>query len=558
MPDTQTPSIVETQRLGAERLVALPITGMTCANCSRAVGRALSAVPGVTAAEVNIASERAEIRGTAKVGDLITAVRRAGYDVASDEARLHITGMTCASCATRVTAALQTTPGVTEASVNPASGIALVRMLRGTPLATLDAAVQRAGYGVARTDQAAPVADRSWVAPLVAALLTAPLLLGMAGMVVGQDWMPHPWVQFALATPVQFILGARFYRAGFRAIRAGAANMDVLVALGTSAAYALSVWTLLKHGAAHAHALYFEASAVVILFVLVGKWLEARARRATGSAIAALLALRPATARVLVGGEERDITPEALREGDVLVVRPGERIAADGTIFDGIANIDESALTGESRAMARGVGEAVHQGAIVLDGRLLVTARAIGGQTLLARVAALVEAAQASRAPVQKLVDRVSAIFVPAVLGIAALTLVGWLVVGAGMETALLHAVAVLVIACPCALGLATPAAIMTGTGAAARAGILIRDAEAIERASGITLVAFDKTGTLTEGRPRLAAKHGDADGLRLAAALNAGSEHPLARAFLVALGEAPPPASQFRALPGRGVEGVV
>lgn len=261
---------------------------------------------------------------------------------------------------------------------------------------------------------------------------------------------------------------------------------------------------------------------------------------------------------MIADGTERELATEMLQPGDVLAVRPGERIAADGAIAEGLANIDESALTGESRPVARAVGEAVHQGAIVLDGRLLVSVTAIGATTMLARVASLVEAAQASRAPVQKLVDRVSAVFVPAVLGIAALTLLGWLLAGAAAGTAVLHAVAVLVIACPCALGLATPAAIMAGTGAAARAGILIRDAEAIERAGGITLVAFDKTGTLTEGRPRLAARHGDADGLRLAAALNAGSEHPLAHALLAALGAAPPPVTDFRALPGRGVEGVV
>ncbi|WP_367614794.1 cation transporter [Plastoroseomonas arctica] len=250
MPDTQTPP----------NRVTLPITGMTCAGCARGASRALGSVPGVTAASVNLASERAEVTGSAPLPALIAAVRGAGYDVASIDARLAISGMSCAACATRVAAALESVPGVMSASVNPASGVAAVRMLAGTTAGALEAAVLRAGYGVTQEDHAAP-ADRGWVAPLLAALLTAPLLLGMAGMALGRDWMPHPWLQFALATPVQFILGARFYSAGWRAVRAGAANMDVLVALGTGAAYALSVWTLLRDGAGHAHGLYFEASA---------------------------------------------------------------------------------------------------------------------------------------------------------------------------------------------------------------------------------------------------------------------------------------------------------
>jgi Cu+-exporting ATPase len=374
--------------------------------------------------------------------------------------------------------------------------------------------------------------------------------------------------------------------------------MDLLVALGTSAAFGLSLWMLLQHGEHAAHHLYFEASATVILFILLGKWLEARARRATGAAIRALLELRPRTARRLTAtGREEEVPAIALAVGDRVVVRPGERIPADGIVLEGHAGADESALTGESRAVEKEPGSTVSTGTIALDGRLVIEARAVGTETVLARVAALVAAAQASRAPVQKLVDRVSAVFVPVVVGIAALTLLFWLLAGAGAEAAVLRAVAVLVIACPCALGLATPAAIMAGTGAAARAGILVRDAEAIERAQGVTLVAFDKTGTLTEGRPRLAALHAAtedasasgvaralgrddlggpevaagqdappslarlpeaAEALRLAAALQAGSEHPLARAVLSAAGGDHPKAEDFRALPGRGVAGTV
>jgi Cu+-exporting ATPase len=470
---------------------------------------------------------------------------------------LQIQGMTCAGCANRVVRALRQVPGVASAEVNFATERAEVS---GTaPRPALVAAVAAAGYAVAAEDDVVAPAPRTWLAPLAAALLTAPFLLGMLGTALGRDWMPGPWWQLALATPVQFVLGARFYRAGYAALRAGAGNMDLLVAIGTSAAYGLSLFLLLRHGAEHAaHGLYFEASTAVILFVLVGKWLEARAKRATGAAIAALLALRPTTARILVDGAEREVPAAALRPGDRLVVRPGERVAADGTVREGLSGLDESALTGESRAVERAPGDPVRAGTIALDGRLVIEVQAVGGETMLARVAALVEAAQASRAPVQKLVDRISAVFVPVVLGIAALTFAGWWLAGGGAEAALLHAVAVLVIACPCALGLATPAAIMAGTGAAARAGILIRDAEAIERAGAIGLVAFDKTGTLTEGRPRLAALHGEADALRLAAALEAGSEHPLGRAVLAAHGAPPAAVAGFRALPGQGVEGVV
>ncbi|MBK1661763.1 heavy metal translocating P-type ATPase, partial [Paracraurococcus ruber] len=524
--------------------LSLPIAGMTCAACAGRVQRALGKVPGVEAATVNAASERAEVRGTAPLPALVAAVETAGYAVPEARVTLGIAGMTCATCVLRVTKALAAVPGVLGAEVNLATETASLRLLAGTPEEALAAALARAGYAV----RAAATEDAAAASPggrerrdlLLAALLTAPFLLGMLGMAFGRDWMPHPYVQLALAAPVQFWLGARFYRAGWAALRAGTGNMDLLVALGTSAAFGLSLWMLARHGAAAAHHLYFEASATVILFILLGKWLEARARRATGAAIRALLELRPRTARRLdAAGREEEVPAIALAVGDRVVVRPGERIPADGVVTEGRAGVDESALTGESRAVEKEPGATVATGTIALDGRLVIAARAVGQETVLARVAALVAAAQASRAPVQRLVDRVSAVFVPVVVGIAALTLLGWLLAGPGgegsVEAAVLHAVAVLVIACPCALGLATPAAIMAGTGAAARAGILVRDAEAIERAQAITLVAFDKTGTLTEGRPRLAAVRaadGDAAAaLRLAGALQAGSEHPLAGA---------------------------
>ncbi len=575
--------------LPADPRLSLPVEGMTCASCAGRIERALKRVPGVAEASVNLATERAEVAGTASLPALAAAVAGAGYAVPETRAELAIGGMTCATCAGRVERALARVPGVLEASVNLATEHATVRALRGVDRAALAAAVTAAGYRVAEAPAGAEAAadtgeqaraGRERRDLILAAILAAPFFAGMIGMLAGRDWMPPPWAQFALATPVQFWLGARFYRAGWAALRAGTGNMDLLVALGTTAAWSLSTWALLTQGEHAKHHLYFEASAVIILFILLGKYLEARARRATGAAIRALLELRPRTAhRLRADGTEEAVDTALLALGDRVVVRPGERIPADGLVVEGRAGVDESQLTGESRPIEKEPGSQVATGSIALDGRLVVEARALGAETVLSRVAALVAAAQASRAPVQKLVDRVSTVFVPVVVGIALVTLLGWLLAGAGVEAAVLNAVAVLVIACPCALGLATPAAIMAGTGAAARAGILVRDAEAIERAQGVTLVAFDKTGTLTEGRPRLAALH-PAPGIKgtaalgLAAALQAGSEHPLARAVLDRFGEAagqgasegasqgasegarPAAVEDFRALPGRGVAG--
>jgi Cu+-exporting ATPase len=556
---------------------SLTVEGMTCASCSGRVERALRKVPGVAEAQVNLAAERAEVTGSAPPEALAEAIRAAGYAVPEAERTIGVEGMTCASCAGRVERALAKVPGVLSVTVNLAAEQATIRALAGVEDAALAAALAKAGYRLgsipddAETEEGAAQARlaRKGRELLAAGALTAPFLVGMLGMPFGQDWMPGAWVQLGLASVMLAWFGPRFWRAAWGALRDRTGNMDLLVSIGTGAAFLVSLWSMWRHGTTHAHALYFEAAVVVLFFVLLGKWLEARAKRGTGTAIRALLALRPRTAQRLdAEGREHEVPAAALAVGDRVVVRPGGRVPVDGVIETGEAGLDESALTGESRAVAKAPGDRVATGTVVLDGRLVLRATAVGRDTTLARVAALVSAAQASRAPVQKLVDRVSAVFVPVVLVLAAATLLGWLFAGATAEEAVLHAVAVLVIACPCALGLATPAAIMAGTGAAARAGILIRDAEAIERARGVDLVAFDKTGTLTEGRPRLAALHpmpGTAreDALALAAALQAGSEHPLAKAVLAAhgaaRGDAPvPPAEGFRALPGRGVEGVV
>jgi Cu+-exporting ATPase len=363
---------------------------------------------------------------------------------------------------------------------------------------------------------------------------------------------------------VQFWLGARFYRAGWKALRAGSGNMDLLVAVGTSAAYGLSVYLLLTR--ADSMHLYFEASAVVISLVLLGKWLEARAKRQTTEAIRALQSLRPATARVRRDGIDSDVSIDTIRVGNLVVIRPGERVPVDGEIVEGNSQIDESMLTGESLPVDKQPGDSVTGGAINAHGMLVARTLAVGAETTLARIIRLVENAQAAKAPIQRLVDKVSAVFVPVVMGIALLTFIGWWALGGDAEQAILNAVAVLVIACPCALGLATPTAIMAGTGVAARHGILIKDAEALELAHKIRTVVFDKTGTLTDGTPHVAAcvasESSDRNEvLSIAAGLQAGSEHPLARAVLTEVATASltaMPARAQQALPGRGIAGEV
>ncbi|HEV7913256.1 MAG TPA: heavy metal translocating P-type ATPase [Albitalea sp.] len=483
-----------------------------------------------------------------------------------DGVQLQVGGMTCASCAARVEKALMKVPGVSSASVNLATERAAVRARAGVPVSALTAAVEAAGYSAAGVADAAPP-DRAgrlsgWQVALSAALslpLIAPMLLSLVGI----HLVLPGWLQLALATPVQFGLGARFYRAAWKALRARSGNMDLLVALGTSAAYGLSVYLLWRHAGHDTPHLYFEASAAVITLVLLGKWLEARAKRRTTDAIRALNALRPITARVLRDGAEVELPVERIAVGDLVAVRPGERIPVDGEVTAGRSHVDESLITGESLPRAKAPGDKVTGGSINGEGALTVKTLAVGAETTLARIIRMVESAQAGKAPIQRIVDRVSAVFVPIVLGIALLTGIGWVAVGGGWEQALINAVAVLVIACPCALGLATPTAIMAGTGIAAQHGILIKDAEALEVAQSVTTVAFDKTGTLTEGRPALAAAvaapgHERDELLRFAAALQQSSDHPLAHAVMEQArkeGLAVPPAEDARALPGRGVE---
>lgn len=551
------------------------ISGMSCAACVRRVERAISAVPGVEHVAVNLATERASVSAgpgfrTAALADALGA---AGYSAIEDTLDLMLAGMTCASCAGRVERALVAVPGVISAEVNLATERARVRILIGVAgIDELAAAVGRAGYDARATetgggeeaatrDTRERAARRDGLVAALALVFALPLLAPMLLMPFGMDATLPAWAQLVLASVVQFLFGTRFYRGAWKALRAGTGNMDTLVALGTSAAFGLSLWELAAAQGGH---LYFEASAAVIALVRLGKWLESRARRQAGEAIRALERLRPERARVRRDGAERDIPVSELRTADLLVVRPGERIAGDGVVREGRGSADESLLTGESLPVAKEPGSRVVGGALNGEALLLVEVTATGAESQLARMVRLVEDAQAAKPPVQRLVDRVSAVFVPVVVAIAVVTFLAWWASGAGIEAAAVNAVAVLVIACPCALGLATPAAIMVGTGVAARHGILIRDAAALEQSRAIRTVVFDKTGTLTEGRPKLVALHPasgtDADhALRLAAALQAGSEHPLARAVMARAATLDVPVARgVRALPGRGLEGKV
>jgi len=501
-----------------------------------------------------------------------------GTDGAVCELDLGIGGMTCASCVSRVERALKKVPGVQEASVNLATESARVRWSGPADTAArLQRAVRDAGYEP-RPVEVMDAPEARWLGlpreawpVLLGALLSLPLALPMLGDLLGQHWMlPALW-QFVLATPVQFVLGARFYKAAWHALKARSGNMELLVSIGTTSAWGMSTWLWWRSAPGEMPHLYFEAGAVVITLVLLGKWLEARAKRQTTEAIRALHALRPELAHLLPDGLLRealtDVPVAELLPGDAVLVRPGERMPADGEVLQGQSQVNESMLTGEPMPVPKQPGDTVTGGSLNGDGALHVKVQAVGAQSVLNRIIALVQDAQAAKAPVQRLVDRVAAVFVPTVLGLALLTFLGWYAwQGVVLEEALLHAVAVLVIACPCALGLATPAAIMAGTGVAAQHGILIKDAEALEVAHSVDTVAFDKTGTLTVGQPRLQALVSaegvdEAGALQAAAALQLQSEHPLAKAVVAAAGQASTDAQSaedVQAVPGRGSHGHV
>ncbi|KAA3650874.1 MAG: Cu(2+)-exporting ATPase [Proteobacteria bacterium] len=547
---------------------------MTCAACASRIERVLKRLPGVDA-QVNFATERASVQfgggDAADANAVIAAIRQAGFEVPDQLTELSIAGMTCAACASRLEKVLNRLPGV-AATVNFATETAQLRRSPGTATdAQIVAAVAGAGFTARLRGEAGRAEEKArkaaeWRAErnrfLVALLLTAPLVAQMPAMFFSpdeHDLIPRAW-QWLLATPVQFWIGLRFYRGAWSALRGGGANMDVLVALGTSVAYGFSaVVTLLGRMDLH---VYFEASAAIITLVLMGKLLEARAKARTSAAIEALVRLQPRTAWVERDGALVEVPVASLSPGDRFVVRAGDSVPVDGVVRDGQSALDESMLTGESLPVAKATGDTVFAATVNGDGALHCEATGVGSETLLAGIIRLVEAAQGSKAPVQRLADQVSAVFVPVVVVIAVLTFFGgWWWTGLPTE-ALVNAVAVLVIACPCALGLATPTAIMVGTGLGAQHGILVKNAEALERAERLSVLAVDKTGTLTEGRPEVTDVRPSPGSdrqrvLAWAAALESASGHPLARAIVAAAGSVPA-AQGVETVPGQGVRGTV
>jgi Cu+-exporting ATPase len=552
--------------------VSLPIEGMTCAACAIRIEKNLNKLPGVSAT-VNSATEKASVEydpTCASPADLVKAIRNSGYDVPAQTVELALEGMTCAACAARIEKVLNRIEGV-EAVVNFAAEKARIRLTTGsTSVQALIEAVRKAGYGAHEISAASRAAEKAQRAALyrkelrifwLSVALSLPLVLQMASMFSGShaDWLPR-WLQLVLATPVQFWVGKRFYLGAWHSLRGGAANMDVLVALGTSMAYLFSaVVTLL--GLAHQH-VYFEASAVIITLILMGKLLEARAKAKTSAAIEELIKLQPKTARIERDGKIIEVAVENMHEGDIFVVRPGESIPVDGVVLEGVSSVDEAMLTGESLPVTKQPDAKVFAATLNQDGLLKCRATGVGAHTALAAIIRLVEEAQGSKAPIQRLADVISGIFVPVVVVIAGFTLaLTWWLTG-DFTQALVHAVAVLVIACPCALGLATPTAIMVGTGRGARVGILVKNAAALERAEKIQTLIVDKTGTLTEGKPAvtdiLPSAGVDASALlALAAGLEQGSAHPLAKAVLakaVEMNITPGTISNFTSITGKGV----
>jgi Cu+-exporting ATPase len=553
----------------------LPVAGMTCAACAARIEKMLNKLPGVHAA-VNFATERARIEydaSRAQAADLVAAIRKSGYDVPDTSLQLAIGGMTCAACAARIEKALNKIPGV-SASVNFASEKARIQFPHaGMDVSRLIEAVRKTGYDAHEIAESGREEEKARQAAAyrrelgwfwISALLTLPFVVQMVMMFSGAEHalLPH-WLQIALATPIQFWIGRRFYVGAWHALRGGGANMDVLIALGTTMAYLYSTVVITLGLPDH---VYYEASAAIITLILMGKLLEARAKSKTSAAIEALVRLQPKTARI---ERETGITEVAISEvqvGDVFIVRPGESIPVDGNVVDGASSVDEAMLTGESLPVAKETGAKVFAATLNQQGLLKCRAIGVGKDTALAAIIRLVEEAQGSKAPIQRLADVISGIFVPVVVAIAVVTLAAWWWFLGDFTAGLISAVAVLVIACPCALGLATPTAIMVGSGAGASAGVLIKNAAALEHAGRIDTLVVDKTGTLTLGKPVVtdAVVFGDASEqelLRVAAGLESGSEHPLARAVLdraATMKIAPAAITAFSAVPGKGLQAQV
>jgi P-type Cu+ transporter len=502
------------------KMLTLPIMGMTCANCSSTIERNLKKMPGVNSASVNLASEKASVWYDAAAVDepkIRALISDLGYGVATAKVEIPISGMTCANCSGTIERNVKKMPGVVSASVNLATERATIEFV--PTMVTYDdfrRKIVDLGYGVIETKRsgAEDVEGQARAAEITrqrrllwtGVAFTVPVFLLAMGMMFG--WLPMSpwwdWIMFALATPVQFYVGWQYYTGGYKALKNGSANMDVLIALGSSAAYFYSVAVLFA-GGRFGTVTYFETSALIITLIRVGKYLEAVAKGRTSAAIKALMGLRATTARVVRDGVEQDISIEDVQVGDTVLVRPGEKIAVDGVVLDGRSSVDESMLTGESLPVSKKAGDPVIGATLNGSGLLRIQATKVGADTALAQIIRLVEEAQGSKAPIQALADRVSGVFVPVVIGIALLTFLGWYFIGhANFTVAMVNMVAVLVIACPCALGLATPTAIMVGTGKGAENGILFRSSEALERTEQVRTIVLDKTGTITRGKPAL------------------------------------------------------
>ncbi|ABE56964.1 Heavy metal translocating P-type ATPase [Shewanella denitrificans OS217] len=559
------------------QILQIQITGMSCTSCVGRVEKALKAVQGVMSANVNLATEMASIEGTASLAELVEAVEGAGYKVPTKTASYGVGGMSCASCVSRVENAMKSLPQIQHAQVNLATERLSVTYVGSLTEVEVSASLIQAGYslealqgeqasaeGTSASEQAFYHTD--WFPVLGASLLTLPLVLPMFGMLFNKEWMlPAVW-QWLLATPVQFYFGGRFYRAAWGALKAKTGNMDLLVAIGTSAAYGLSVYLWWTHTGHHGEPhLYFESSSAVLSLVLLGKYLEHRAKRRTTDALRALEDLKPSSARVWRNDKWQQVLASTVVTQERVQITPGERVPVDGVIVSGASHLDEALISGESIPVSKTKGDKVTGGSVNLDGVIEVEATSVGTESTLAKIIRMVEQAQGAKAPVQALVDKVSAVFVPVVLVIALITLLSWGLVVGDWQLGILNAVAVLVIACPCALGLATPAAIMAGTGTAARFGILVKDATALEQAKAIDMLVFDKTGTLTEGKPKLSqfsAFIGSESALmQQAFALQQHSEHPLGKAIVEqakAMELEPLSIADFSVVAGKGVQGRV
>jgi Cu+-exporting ATPase len=558
---------------------SIRITGMTCTTCARTVEKGLSQTPGVEQADVNFASEKASIKyDPAKVGldKIKNIVSQLGYGVATRKSIFPVGGMTCASCVGRVEEALSSVPGVISVMVNLASEKATVEYLEGTSVADMRRAVKDAGYELGPEAQAledvATAAQREIRAlrnRFVVAVVLASIILALG---FGPSFVGRPYLLWALATPVQFWAGLRFYRGAWGALKHKTSDMNTLIAVGTSVAYFYSMIAvvapgLFVTGILEPH-LYFDTSAAIIALILLGRFLEARARGQTSEAIKKLARMQPKSALVIRDGEQKETPVEDVRVGDLVLVRPGERVPVDGIVRQGYSSVDESMITGESIPVEKKAGDEVIGATINKTGSFQFEATKVGKDTTLAHIVRMVEEAQGSKAPIQRLADVIASYFVPAVIGAAIITFVVWYFVGPApaLTFAILNLVAVLVIACPCALGLATPTAIMVGTGKGAEHGILIRNGEALERAHQINTVLLDKTGTLTRGEPVVtdvvaAPSLSTEEVLRLAASAEHRSEHPLGEAVVKAALEKKlelSPSPDFNAIPGQGVEALV